>query len=191
VLALLAGCGDSGSDLAATQASPVPTARDEVLHCGHHEIPLERLESPRSATALPRASKQALRLDAPNDFDLSDYTIVDNEPDFASIIGTVPLDKRVQYAPGTYDYRAAKFVAPEPGKPRAWMLWSAGVPVLEMTPEQVRLAIGVVPRDGRQTCQGNPVTPFTLDLPEPLGARKLIDVSAYPEHEITVPQATR
>lgn len=62
------------------------------------------------------------------------------------------------------------------------------VPVLEVTADQVRVAIGVARQDGLQTCPGHPPTPYTLELPEPLGDRALIDVSTYPEREINRPR---
>jgi hypothetical protein len=41
--------------------------------------------------------------------------------------------------------------------------------------DQVVATIGVVPRDGAQTCQGHPPTPYTLQLDEPLDGRPLVD----------------
>lgn len=51
---------------------------------------------------------------------------------------------------------------------------------LEETVDQVRLRIGVRPPDGGQDCQGNPPTPFTIELSEPLGARQIVDASIVP-----------
>ncbi|WP_019876245.1 hypothetical protein [Sporichthya polymorpha] len=58
------------------------------------------------------------------------------------------------------------------------------VPVLELSADKVRVAIGVATQQGGQTCPGHPPTPYVLELPEPLGNRLLIDASAYPEREI-------
>lgn len=59
------------------------------------------------------------------------------------------------------------------------------VPLLEPAADGIRIAIGTVARAGNQNCQGNPETPYTLELPEPPGDRPLIDASVYPEREIT------
>ncbi|MBT2229824.1 hypothetical protein [Nonomuraea sp. NEAU-A123] len=57
---------------------------------------------------------------------------------------------------------------------------------IEPTATEIRLVIGVEPRSGNaQTCQGNPPTPFTVELDEPLGGRVLIDASVYPPQQIT------
>jgi len=58
--------------------------------------------------------------------------------------------------------------------------------VLQETAEQVLLLVGVRPPGGGQTCQGNPATPFTVELAEPLGARELLDASVLPARPITV-----
>lgn len=58
------------------------------------------------------------------------------------------------------------------------------VPVLEVTPDEVRVAIGVATQEGAHTCPGHPPTPYTLELPEPLGDRPLMDATVYPEREI-------
>jgi hypothetical protein len=59
------------------------------------------------------------------------------------------------------------------------------VPVLEVTADQIRVAIGVAAQDGLQTCPAHSPTPFTLTLPEPLGERRLVDAGVYPQREIT------
>ncbi|GIH76424.1 hypothetical protein Plo01_28530 [Planobispora longispora] len=58
---------------------------------------------------------------------------------------------------------------------------------IEQTPAEVRLVIGVEPlaSEGVRTCQGNPPTPFTVELDEPLGDRALIDASVHPARRIT------
>jgi hypothetical protein len=57
---------------------------------------------------------------------------------------------------------------------------------LNETTEQVQLRVGVRPRDGDQNCQGNPPTPFTIDLGEPLGDREIVDASVVPPRPVTV-----
>lgn len=58
---------------------------------------------------------------------------------------------------------------------------------LNETADQIRLRIGVRPPDGdAQTCQGNPPTPFTVELSEPLGDREIVDASAVPPRPMTV-----
>ena len=58
---------------------------------------------------------------------------------------------------------------------------------LRQTGAAVEVVITVRPRGGGQDCQGNPPTPFTLTLDEPLGDRDLLDASAVPPRLITVP----
>jgi len=49
-------------------------------------------------------------------------------------------------------------------------------PQVVMTDSEVRLAFAADPPPGdAQTCQGNPETPFTVELPEPLGDREIVD----------------
>jgi hypothetical protein len=57
---------------------------------------------------------------------------------------------------------------------------------VQETEDQVRLRIGVRPREGGQDCPGNPPTPFTVDLSEPLGERKIVDASIVPPRTVTV-----
>lgn len=52
--------------------------------------------------------------------------------------------------------------------------------------EEIQLRIGVRPRSGDQDCQGNPPTPFTVELTEPLGEREIVDVSVVPPRPVTV-----
>jgi hypothetical protein len=42
------------------------------------------------------------------------------------------------------------------------------------------VTLAVVPRTGAQDCQGNPDTPFTLELDAPLGDRELLDGAHSP-----------
>lgn len=51
---------------------------------------------------------------------------------------------------------------------------------LDETVDQVRLHVGVRQRGGGQTCQGNPSTPFSVELSEPLGRREIVDASVVP-----------
>jgi hypothetical protein len=57
---------------------------------------------------------------------------------------------------------------------------------LEETAEQVRLRVGVRPLRGGQDCQGNPATPLTVELAEPLGDREVVDSSVVPARPVTV-----
>lgn len=56
------------------------------------------------------------------------------------------------------------------------------IEVIELveTAEQVRLRVGVKRQDGDQSCQGNPPTPFTVELSAPLGEREIVDWSIVP-----------
>ncbi|MGI5489410.1 hypothetical protein [Microtetraspora malaysiensis] len=63
---------------------------------------------------------------------------------------------------------------------------------VEPTAEEVRVVLGVQRVDaggGVVTCQGNPATPFTVELDEPLGERVLTDASVYPPRPISSPPA--
>jgi hypothetical protein len=57
--------------------------------------------------------------------------------------------------------------------------------VLDLAPAaaSVTVLLGVVPRPGDHECPGNPETPFTLELPEPLGDRVLLDGSSVPARD--------
>jgi hypothetical protein len=57
---------------------------------------------------------------------------------------------------------------------------------LDETADEVRLVIGVHGLDGAQTCPGNPPTPFTVVLSEPLGDREVVDVSVVPARPLAV-----
>ena len=57
---------------------------------------------------------------------------------------------------------------------------------LTITTDQVQMQVGVRPPDGDQDCQGNPPTPFTVDLGEPLGDREIVDASVEPPRLVTV-----
>jgi hypothetical protein len=57
---------------------------------------------------------------------------------------------------------------------------------LELTPDEVRVRIGVRPAGGAQECPGNPWTPFTVDLGEPLGERTVVDANLVPATPLVV-----
>ena len=48
------------------------------------------------------------------------------------------------------------------------------------TVDEVRLDVRVRPREGDQDCQGNPDTPYEVDLREPLGGREVSGESSRP-----------
>ena len=50
----------------------------------------------------------------------------------------------------------------------------------ETSDEQLMLVVGVRPLDGDHTCPGNPPTPLTIHLDEPLGDRIVVDASTLP-----------
>lgn len=206
------------------------------LTCHGHKVPLERLTNPRPATELENGPEKGLYQNKPGDLgDLASYSIVEDEPEYVSLIREHPRGERKPRPEFTHDLNAWKYVASTPGAQPEWMLWAATtcalqrsfeglevaattfdpnvlpkpgdrsiqllvhegacasgqsaegrirVPVLEVTPDAVRVAIATVRREGGQDCQGNPNTSFTLELPEPLGERRLIDVGVYPEREI-------
>lgn len=54
----------------------------------------------------------------------------------------------------------------------------------EVTRNAVRLVIGVRPRGGDQNCPGNPPTPVTVELDEPLGDRIVVDASVLPPQQV-------
>lgn len=57
---------------------------------------------------------------------------------------------------------------------------------LTLTDEEVRVRVSVRPRSGGQDCQGNPWTPFTVDLDEPLGDRTVVDAALVPARPLEV-----
>lgn len=60
-------------------------------------------------------------------------------------------------------------------------------PSIAYREDAVVIVIGVVPRPGGQDCPGNPVTPFVVELSEPLGERRLLDGSTFPLRDPTQP----
>ncbi len=59
--------------------------------------------------------------------------------------------------------------------------------VLDIIPAggTVTILLGIVPRPGGHECPSNPETPFSLELPEPLGDRVLLDGSSVPARDAT------
>ncbi len=51
------------------------------------------------------------------------------------------------------------------------------VDAVEYTADEVRVVLVVRTLDGGQTCQGNPLTAFVLELDEPLGDRQLVNAA--------------
>lgn len=56
---------------------------------------------------------------------------------------------------------------------------------LTLTAEQIQLHVGVQPLGGGQECPGNPPTPFTVDIGEPIGDREIVDTSVAPPRTVT------
>ena len=59
-----------------------------------------------------------------------------------------------------------------------------GPQVIE-TDDAVLVAFAVIPIAGMATCPGNPSTPVTIELSEPLGQRTLYDGVYYPPKPLT------
>ncbi|NAS24899.1 hypothetical protein GT755_24840 [Herbidospora sp. NEAU-GS84] len=55
---------------------------------------------------------------------------------------------------------------------------------LEETDQEVRVVVAVRPVDGSVTCQGNPRTPFTVELSRPLGDRTVVDAAVHPPRRL-------
>ncbi|MCP1413127.1 hypothetical protein [Paenarthrobacter sp. A20] len=56
------------------------------------------------------------------------------------------------------------------------------------TESTVEVVLGVQPAGAQwATCQGNPATPFAVDLERPLGNRTILDAAVLPAREITAP----
>lgn len=60
------------------------------------------------------------------------------------------------------------------------------VSAIEVEDDAVSVTLAVRPRGGAQACPSNPETPFVVDLPEPLGDRRLLDGSSIPPRDATV-----
>jgi hypothetical protein len=62
---------------------------------------------------------------------------------------------------------------------------------LEESDDRVAVTLGVRPRDtGAASCQGNPDTPFTVSLSEPLGDREVVDAGLVLPRAVAVHPAT-
>ena len=57
---------------------------------------------------------------------------------------------------------------------------------LEETDDEIRLHIGVRPREGASNCPGHPPTPFTVELDQPVGERTIVDVAIVPPRALAV-----
>nr|WP_062341299.1 hypothetical protein [Herbidospora sakaeratensis] len=55
---------------------------------------------------------------------------------------------------------------------------------LEETDREVRVAVAVRPKIGGATCQGNPPTPFTVELSRTLGDRSVVNVGVHPARRL-------
>ncbi len=60
-------------------------------------------------------------------------------------------------------------------------------PMVTSSPTAMTIAILVTNRPGGQDCPGNPDLPMTVDLPEPLGGRPLLDGAVFPPRDVTQP----
>lgn len=60
----------------------------------------------------------------------------------------------------------------------------------ETSDGQLELVVGVRPLEGAQDCPGNPPTPVTIQLDEPLGERTVVDASTLPPQPLE-PSGTR
>ena len=58
-------------------------------------------------------------------------------------------------------------------------------PAVILADDTVTVVFAVVPRGGMQECPSNPETPVLLELPEPLGERRLVDGSSVPPRDAT------
>lgn len=56
-------------------------------------------------------------------------------------------------------------------------------PGIEVTEDAVTVTFRVRPLSGAQECQGNPPTPVSVRLPEPIGDRQLLDGGREPPQE--------
>ena len=54
-------------------------------------------------------------------------------------------------------------------------------PTILYEPDRVVVIFTVRPQSGNQDCQGNPSTPVTVELAEPLGSRRLLDGALLPQ----------
>lgn len=62
-------------------------------------------------------------------------------------------------------------------------------PIVASSPTAMTIAILVTSRPGDQDCPGNPEFALTVDLPEPLGGRTLLDGAVFPPRDVTKPSS--
>lgn len=62
-------------------------------------------------------------------------------------------------------------------------------PIVAPSQTAMTIAILVTNRPGGQDCPGNPDFPLTVDLPEPLGGRPLLDGAVFPPRDVTKPSS--
>ncbi|WP_030455977.1 hypothetical protein [Herbidospora cretacea] len=55
---------------------------------------------------------------------------------------------------------------------------------LEETEQEVRVAVAIRPKYGSATCQGNPPTPFTVELSRTLGDRSVVNAGVHPARRL-------
>lgn len=62
-------------------------------------------------------------------------------------------------------------------------------PIVAPSQTAMTISILVTNRPGGQDCPGNPDFPMTVDLPEPLGGRPLLDGAVFPPRDVTRPSS--
>src|ERR1044071_3720236 len=62
-------------------------------------------------------------------------------------------------------------------------------PDMAFSETAITVRVDIRRRAGGQDCQGTPPFPFTLELPEPVGGRALLDASTKPPRDATKPPA--
>lgn len=62
-------------------------------------------------------------------------------------------------------------------------------PIVAPSPTAMTIAILVTNRPGGQDCPGNPDFAMTVELPEPLGGRPLLDGAVFPPRDVTKPSS--
>jgi hypothetical protein len=103
-------------------------------------------------------------------------------PEHAEVAGWVPADETVdpaatEIAVAVYERACAS------GEPATGRI---AEPEITYGDDEVVVTIRVIPRAGNQACPGNPATPFTVELDEPLGDRTLLDGGQDPPAPPTV-----
>ncbi|MDP9225021.1 MAG: hypothetical protein M3P18_14475 [Actinomycetota bacterium] len=96
--------------------------------------------------------------------------------------------------PATWTHDPAAEIGPDTTEFTAWVTERACAggqssadritgPDTQVSAEAIVVTFGVRPLTGAQDCQGNPPTPVIVRLPEPLGARMLLDGGREPPQE--------